>query len=91
MSFAPLKGLTFDFLKIDGVIIQNILSDPANLTKIRAIASAAHKMGMHTIAEFVESDDIIAKLREAGVDYAQGFGVGRPGPIAQVSIKGTDH
>jgi len=85
VSFAPLKGLTLDFLKIDGVIIQNILTGPANLAKIRAIASAAHKMGMYTIAEFVESDDTIAKLREAGVDYAQGFGVGRPGPIAQVS------
>ncbi|MEK7878176.1 MAG: EAL domain-containing protein, partial [Pseudomonadota bacterium] len=85
VSFAPLKGLTFDFLKIDGVIIQNILTDPANLAKIRAIASASHKMGMHTIAEFVESDDALAKLREAGVDYAQGFGIGRPGPIAQVS------
>ncbi|MDO8596687.1 MAG: EAL domain-containing protein, partial [Sulfuricaulis sp.] len=85
VSFAPLKGLAFDFLKIDGVIIQNILTDPANLAKIRAIASASHKMGMHTIAEFVESDDTLAKLREAGVDYAQGFGIGRPGPIAQVS------
>jgi len=85
VSFAPLAGLTLDFLKIDGVIIQNILTDPDNLAKIRAIASASRKMGMHTIAEFVESDDALAKLREAGVDYAQGFGVGRPGPIAQVS------
>lgn len=85
VSFAPLKGLAFDFLKIDGVIIQNVLIDPANLAKIRAIASASHKMGMHTIAEFVESDDTRAKLREIGVDYAQGFGIGRPGPIAQVS------
>jgi len=91
VSFAPLQGLTFDFLKIDGVIVQNILADPANLGKIRAIASASHKMGMHTIAEFVEGDDTLAKLREAGIDYAQGFGVGRPGPIGQVSIKGTDH
>ena len=85
VSFAPLKGLTFDFVKIDGVVIQNILTDPANLSKIRAIASASHKMGMHTIAEFVESDDTLAKLREAGVDYAQGFGIGRPAPIAQMS------
>jgi PAS domain S-box-containing protein len=85
VSFAPLKGLAFDFLKIDGVIIQNILTDPANLAKIRTIASASRKMGMHTIAEFVESDATLAKLREIGVDYAQGFGIGRPGAIAQVS------
>jgi Amt family ammonium transporter len=85
VSFAPLKSLTFDFLKIDGVNIQNILVDPANFAKIRAIASASHEMGMHTIAEFVESDDTVAKLREAGVDYVQGFGIGTPGPLAQVS------
>ena len=40
---------------------------------------------MRTIAEFVESDDTLAKLREIGVDYAQGFGISKPGPIAQVS------
>ena len=85
VSFVPLKGLPLDFIKIDGVIVQNILTDPANLARIRAIATASHKLGMHTIAEFVESGDTLAKLREAGVDYAQGFGIGRPGPIAQVS------
>ena len=61
VSFAPLKGLAFDFLKIDGVIVQNILTDPASLAKIRATASASNKMGMRTIVEFVESDDTLAK------------------------------
>ena len=85
VSFAPLIGLTLDFLKIDGALVQNILTDPDNLAKIRAIASASHRIGIHTIAEFVESDETLAKLREIGVDYAQGFGISRPGPIGQVS------
>jgi PAS domain S-box-containing protein len=84
-SFAPLRGLTLDFLKIDGVIIQNLLQDPAELARTRAIVLASHKIGMRAIAEFVESGDTLAKLREIGVDYAQGFGIGKPGPIAEVS------
>ncbi len=85
VSFAPLSGLTLDFLEIDGVIIQNLLKDPADLVRTRAIALALRKIGMRAIAEFVESDDTLAKLREIGVDYAQGFGIGKPGPIAEVS------
>ncbi|MBI4192294.1 MAG: EAL domain-containing protein [Betaproteobacteria bacterium] len=85
VSFAPLKGLTLDFLKIDGIIIQNILQDPAELARTRAIVLASHKIGMRAIAEFVESEETLAKLREIGVDYAQGFGIGKPGPIAEVS------
>ena len=82
--FASFANLTLDFLKIDGAIIQSILTDPDSLAKIRTIATAARKIGMRTIAEFVESDDTVATLRKLGVDYAQGFGIGRPGPIAQV-------
>jgi EAL domain-containing protein (putative c-di-GMP-specific phosphodiesterase class I) len=85
VSFAPLKNLRLDFLKIDGVIIQNLLEDTADLARTRAIALASRKIGMRTIAEFVESGDTLAKLREIGVDYAQGFGIGKPGPIAEVS------
>ena len=84
-SISSLKDLKFDFLKIDGAIIQNSLTDPAELATIQAIAGASHKMGMHTVAEFVDSVYTLAKLHKAGVDYAQGFGIGKPGPIAQVS------
>ncbi len=85
VSFVPLRDLPFDFLKIDGVIIHNILTHPADLSKIRAIAMAAQRFGLRTIAEFVESDDTLEKLRGIGIDYAQGFGIGRPAPIAQMS------
>ena len=85
VSFAPLENLTLDFLKIDGVIIQNLLTDPGNLVKIRGIATASRRTGLHTIAEWVESDDMAATLHKLGVDYAQGFGIGKVCPIAQVS------
>jgi EAL domain-containing protein (putative c-di-GMP-specific phosphodiesterase class I)/PAS domain-containing protein len=81
-SFAPLKGLKLDFLKIDGAIIQNILTRPDDDARVREIVTASHKIGMRTIAGFVESDATLEKLREIGVDYAQGFGISKPGPIA---------
>ena len=84
-SFTHLKGLAVDFIKIDGVIIQNILRDPATLLKMRAIQTVCAKVGFRTIAEFVETDEILAKLRELGVDYAQGFGIARPEPLDKIS------
>lgn len=81
-SFAPLKGLKLNFLKIDGVIIQNLLTGPDDLSRVREIVSVSRRMGMRTVAEFVESDATLDKLREIGVDYAQGFGISRPGPIS---------
>ena len=80
-SFTHLKGLAVDFLKIDGVIIQNILHDPATLAKTRAISTVCGKIGLRTIAEFVETDETLDKLREVGVDYVQGFGIARPEPV----------
>ena len=81
VSFTHLKGLAVNFIKIDGIIIQNILRDPSELAKTRAINTVCAKVGIHTIAEFVESKETLDKLRELGVDYVQGFGVARPGPI----------
>lgn len=85
VSFTHLRGLAIDFIKIDGVIIQNILRDPATLAKTRAIKSVCEKVGLRTIAEFVETDETLAKLREVGVDYAQGFGIARPGPLDKIA------
>jgi EAL domain-containing protein (putative c-di-GMP-specific phosphodiesterase class I) len=81
VSFAHLAGMTVDFIKIDGVVTQSILCEPATLAKVRAINAACQKMGMKTIAEFVESKELLDKLRETGVDYVQGFGIARPEPI----------
>lgn len=83
-SFELPGGLTLDFLKIDGTIVQGMMIDPAELVRAKVIALASHKLGIRTIAEFAETDETIAKLREIGVDYAQGFGISRPGPIADL-------
>ncbi|MBX3652267.1 MAG: EAL domain-containing protein [Burkholderiales bacterium] len=84
LSFSHLSGLALDFVKIDGVIIQNMFKTPGDLTKLRAIVGVCQKLGMRTIAEFVEDDRTLEKLRELGIDYAQGFGIARPGPIDNI-------
>lgn len=85
VSFTHLKGLAVDFIKIDGVIIQNILRNPAELAKTRAITTVCGKVGLRSIAEFVETRETLGKLREIGLDYVQGFGISGPGPIGNIS------
>jgi len=80
-SFAYLKNLPVDTLKIDGMFIKDIAVDPIDLAMVRSINEIGRVMGKHTVAEFVEDEAVLAKLREAGVDYAQGYGVGPPEPI----------
>jgi EAL domain-containing protein (putative c-di-GMP-specific phosphodiesterase class I) len=73
-----------DFLKIDGVFVEDIANDPVSLAMVSSINDVGHVMGMETIAEFVENDQILAKLRAIGVNYAQGYGVGKPRPLAEL-------
>ena len=77
-SFAYLKHLPVDYLKIDGAFIRDILDDPIDRAMVEAINKVAQLMGIQTIAEFVENLDQLELLREIGVDYAQGYGVSRP-------------
>jgi EAL domain-containing protein (putative c-di-GMP-specific phosphodiesterase class I) len=81
LSFSNLSGLRLDFVKIDGVIIQNMFKTPADMAKLKAIINVCGKLGLKTVAEFVEDERTLAMLREIGVDYAQGFGIDRPGPV----------
>jgi EAL domain-containing protein (putative c-di-GMP-specific phosphodiesterase class I) len=83
-SFAYLKNLAVDFLKIDGVFVQHIVNDPIDLAMVKSINDIGHVMGKKTIAEFVENEAILNKLQEIGVDYAQGYAVERPQPLAQM-------
>lgn len=78
VSFDLIRGFQVDFFKIDGSIIFDILRDPVALAKTVAIDRVAKKIGVKTIAEMVESEEAIAKLRETGIDFAQGFGISRP-------------
>jgi diguanylate cyclase (GGDEF)-like protein len=83
-SFAYLKRLPVDFLKIDGSFVRGMLLDAIDRAMVESVNRIAHEMGLRTVAEFVESEAILDCLREIGVDYAQGYAIGRPGPL-------TDH
>ena len=80
-SFAYLKHLPVDYLKIDGGFVKDMADDPIDRAMVEAINSVGHVMGKKTIAEFVDSDRVIAILREIGVDFAQGYGVAKPQPF----------
>jgi len=80
-SFAYLRSLPVNYLKIDGSFVRNIDSDKVNAAMVNAINQLGVVMGIKTIAEFVENDDIIRKLADIGVDYAQGYGVASPKPL----------
>jgi EAL domain-containing protein (putative c-di-GMP-specific phosphodiesterase class I) len=83
-SFAYLKNLPVDFLKIDGVFVQNVVEDPIDLAMVKSINEIAQAMGKQTVAEFIENEAILEKLREIGVDYAQGHYIGQPRPIEEM-------
>ena len=80
-SLAYLKTLPVDYLKIDGSFVRNIVTDPVDRAMADTINRVGHIMGLQTVGEFAESDEVIAELRSLGVDYAQGYGVQRPQPL----------
>ncbi|SMH35936.1 EAL domain-containing protein [Mesorhizobium australicum] len=82
-SFGYLKNLPVDYLKIDGSFVKNIVEDNIDRAMVETIHRIGHITGKKTIAEFVENDAILDALREIGVDYAQGYGVAAPKPLAE--------
>ncbi len=88
-SFAYLKNLPVDFLKIDGNFVRDLVRDPIDRAMVEAINQVGHVIGIRTIAEFVENDEILQRLREIGVDYAQGYGIARPAPLQALSLSRT--
>ncbi len=83
-SFGYLKNLPVDYLKIDGMFVKDIVDDPIDHAMVKSINEIGQVMGMQTIAEFVENDEIKVMLGEIGVDYVQGYGVGKPLPFDEV-------
>lgn len=77
-SFMYLKNLPVDFLKIDGQFIQNVTSDHVDRSMVEAITQVGHAMGIKTVAERVESAEVLACLAEIGVEYAQGEYIASP-------------
>jgi diguanylate cyclase (GGDEF)-like protein/PAS domain S-box-containing protein len=77
-SFSYLKQFPVDYLKIDGEFVRDIIEDEKSYVFVRSMTEVGHALDMKVIAEFVESDTMFDKLREANVDYAQGYTVGKP-------------
>lgn len=80
-SFAYLKSLPVDFIKIDGKFIRSLATDPMDRAIVEAIHRVAHVARLQTIAEFVEDPAVVAVLRGIGVDFAQGYSIGKPEPL----------
>lgn len=86
-SFAYLKNLQVDFLKIDGTFIKDIVDDPIDFAMVKSINQIGHVMKLETIAEFVENDEILEVLTQLKVDHAQGYGIAKPKPLMDQSGK----
>jgi EAL domain-containing protein (putative c-di-GMP-specific phosphodiesterase class I) len=84
VSFEPLKALLADFVKVDGSIVRHVLASGGAEAKLKAIVRVGEVTGIGVIAECVEEPAVLARLKELGVGYAQGFGVGRPEPIERL-------
>ncbi|MHB1214705.1 MAG: EAL domain-containing protein [Thiobacillus sp.] len=80
-SYSYLKNLDVDYLKIDGAFVKDMAQDPVDFAMVESINRIGHVMGIQTIAEFVEDDIVLGKLREIGVDFAQGYGIHKPEPL----------
>jgi diguanylate cyclase (GGDEF)-like protein/PAS domain S-box-containing protein len=80
-SFAYLKNLPVDILKIDGVFVRDLIRNDIDPVLVRSMCEVARFLGKITIAEWVESDRVLARLRELGVDQAQGFAIHEPCPL----------
>lgn len=80
-SFAYLKNIPADYLKIDGVFVRDMLRDPMDAAIVDAIHRIGQVAGLKTIAEFVEDEATLLQLQRLGVDFVQGYGVSRPEPL----------
>jgi len=84
-SFAYLKNLPVDMVKIDGAFIRNITSNAIDLAMVKSISEIVGKIGMQTTAEYVEDAEALNLLKEIGVDFAQGYYLARPLPLDEIA------
>jgi EAL domain-containing protein (putative c-di-GMP-specific phosphodiesterase class I) len=83
-SFGYLKTLKVDLLKIDGSFIRDLIDDPLDDAAVRCFVDVARLLGVRTVAEFVDRPEVLHRVREIGIDFAQGFLLHKPEPIANV-------
>jgi EAL domain-containing protein (putative c-di-GMP-specific phosphodiesterase class I) len=85
-SYSYLKDFPVDVVKIDGIFVKDVHQDETSRAMVKSITEVAHNMNKQVVAEFVESEGILVTLRELEVDYAQGYGIGRPSPLQTLVI-----
>ena len=85
-SFAYLKNLPVDYLKIDGSFVKDMETDAVDRAMVNSIHQLGSVIGIKTIAEFVENEAILKRLAEIGVDYAQGYGISKPMPLDEMDV-----
>ena len=85
-SFSYLKNLPVDFLKIDGIFTRELLQDPINSFILESFHQIAQRMGIATIAEYVDSEEKLLQLKSLGIDYAQGYWIGEPQPLPKLQL-----
>jgi EAL domain-containing protein (putative c-di-GMP-specific phosphodiesterase class I) len=83
-SLSCLRQLPVTMLKIDGSFVRDVLKDQRAESMVRAIAQLARSMSIITVAEYIETEAISTRVAELGVDYGQGFAIGRPIPLADL-------
>lgn len=89
-SFAYLKALPADYIKLDGSFIRNLHKDNVDRALVRSIIEVVKALGRQTVAEFVENEEILTFLAQNGVDYAQGYHLGKPMPIESIVMDVAD-
>lgn len=77
-SFQYIRRLPIDFVKIEGLFVRNMLNDPKDMAFVKTLAVLAREFGIQTIAEYIESEEILEAVRALGIDLAQGYHTGRP-------------
>ena len=88
-SFAALRAMQVNYVKVDGVITRRLLTNPAAEAKLKAILRVGEVMGFQVVAEMVEDQDILTRIKALGVAYAQGFGIRQPHPIELIAGRGS--
>jgi diguanylate cyclase (GGDEF)-like protein/PAS domain S-box-containing protein len=86
-SFSYLRNFKVDFIKIDGSFVRDITHNAIDFAIVKAINNIAHEIHSQTVAEFVEDESTMTMVRELGVDFAQGYGLGRPKPIEEIFVR----